>query len=89
MTDDRIRDAIRAMERTTKELRGLLAALEVLSDTRAKTSDRGLNEELAKATLACVEPMRIAMTRLPMVATAVFVRSEMDYLGDRIEGDTQ
>ena len=89
MTNDRIRDAIRAMERTTTELRGLLAALEVLSDCRAKTGDRGLNEALAKATLDCVEPMRVAMTRLPMVATAVFVRSEMDYLGDRIEGDTK
>lgn len=89
MTDDRIRDAIRAMERTTTELRGLLAALEVLSDTRAKTGDRALNEALAKATLASVEPMRIAMTRLPMVATAVFVRSEMDYLADPIEGENQ
>ena len=83
------RDAIRAMERTTTELRGLLAALEVLSDCRAKTGDVDLNQALAKATLNCVEPMRIAMTRLPMVATAVFVRSEMDYLADPIEGENQ
>ena len=86
---DHITEAVASIRRVRKECRGLMNDLDRLSDLRETTEDATLNSRLAAETIDTLEALRIVLTHLPVVATGVFVRSEMDYLAHRVKEDAR
>lgn len=86
---EHINDTVASIRRVRKECRALMNDLDRLSDLRETTDDASLNSRLAAETIETLEALRIVLTHLSVVATGVFVRSEMDYLAHRVKEEAR